>query len=323
MAKRVILKDIADELNITINTVSRALKDKSDISEKTTRLVKDVALKLGYIPDKVASSMRTSSTKTIAVLFDNLLNPYFMIMANQIENELSKRNYKMMIFTTNSYATLDVDAFMEMVSRRVDGIITFLRPSPTVADLAKKMALPMVIVGREGDDLGIDSVYTNDYLGGYLMAEYFYSKNYTKVAYLGAPKTILCGQKREEGFVAYYKEKGIDISKNVYNTDFVPNSSTNTLKKILKNNIDAIFCFNDSMAFEASIYVNSIYNFHNIEITGYDNVALNFNLPIKIATIGTDVSKIISSCVNSLLYRITDPNRKTYKEMVDVYLVRP
>lgn len=148
MKNKVRLKDISEKMNLTINTVSRALHDKDDISEKTKEEVRRVAKELGYVPDFVASSMRTASTKTIAVLFDNLLNPYFMIMANSIQRYLNDIGYHMIIFTaTCTEAILTMDVLQQMVSRRVDGVISFLRVSEEGAKYAHQIHLPIFIVG--------------------------------------------------------------------------------------------------------------------------------------------------------------------------------
>ena len=78
-------------MGLTINTVSRALKDKEDISEMTKAQVRRVAYQMGYIPDTIASSLRSGVTKTIGVMFDNIANPYFVIMTDLLHQVLKKR----------------------------------------------------------------------------------------------------------------------------------------------------------------------------------------------------------------------------------------
>ena len=62
------LKDIAERANVSINTVSRALKGKSDISKETSRRIRKIAKELGYVPHAAAASLRSKTTKTIGVI---------------------------------------------------------------------------------------------------------------------------------------------------------------------------------------------------------------------------------------------------------------
>ncbi len=321
MKNRVLLKDIAEKLNLTANTVSRALHDKADISEKTKENVRRVAEELGYIPDSVASSMRTASTKTIAVLFDNLLNPYFMIMANQIQKHLMEIGYEMMIFTvTSTEAILPMDVLKKMISRRVDGVISFLRPSFEVAEYANKIHLPIFILGREADDLNIDSIFTNDVQGGGLMGEYLYQKGYKHVGYLGGPKDILCNVKRAEGFQKYYDERGIEVRTTYSSWD--EKSVYENLESLVNQGVDAIFCFNDNIAYSAILYLKEHYPHHKpIEVTGYDNIAGSLQLPIPIATIGTNIEKMISICIEQFMKRIDNFNLPLFVQSNETFLI--
>jgi LacI family transcriptional regulator len=320
MKKRISLKDIAKELNLTANTVSRALHDKEDISEKTKMEVRRVAERLGYVPDMVASSMRTSSTKTIAVLFDNLLNPYFMLMANYIHEQLDDKGYRMMIFTsTSTEAILTMDTFKQMLAHRVDGVISFLRPEVSVASFANNIHLPIFVVGREADDLKIDSIFTDDVNGGYIMGEYLYQKGYRKVGYLGGPHDIMCNVKRAEGLEKFYRKNNLSIH-SLYAT-WDDRSIFDNLEILIQEQIEAIFCFNDSIAYSVVLYLQEHYPDYTIEVTGYDNIGSQLQLPVSITTIGTDVEQMIAICIEQLMTKIDTFEQPLFIESMPTYLV--
>ena len=324
MQKRVLLKDIAKHMGLTINTVSRALKDKEDISIETKAEVRRVALAMGYIPDIVASSLRSGVTKTIGVMFDNIANPYFDIMTDLLHKVLKRDGYEMMIYTNSGdHAQLDSDNFNLMVSRRLDGIISFLRPTPEVVQLAKKNQVPIVILGREGDDIGIDSVFTDDFRGGYLMGKYLYQHHYDKVAYIGAPRDIKCSTKRCDGLKAYYKEKGIKIEDEDmifiehYSVDFKKH-----LDSLIKKGTKAIFCFNDSMAYDAMTYLDKHHPNSNVEITGYDNIGQRLQIPVKLPTIDSDKESMVEKVVEYLKNRIKQPNLLVQMKIFETKLIK-
>jgi DNA-binding LacI/PurR family transcriptional regulator len=134
-----------------------------------------------------------------------------------------------------------------MISRRVDGVISFLRPNQTVGVYANKMRIPIFVVGREADDLNIDSIFTDDFTGGYKMGEYLYKKGYKKVSYLGGPKDIVCNVKRAQGFTNFFKEHDMEtIVTYTYRDDV---SIYQKIDEFISKDIDAIFCFNDNIAY--------------------------------------------------------------------------
>ena len=79
------IKQLAEALNLSISTVSRALKDSFEISEATKIKVREMALKLGYQPNPHASSLRGSSSNTIAVIIPEVANNFFALAINGIE----------------------------------------------------------------------------------------------------------------------------------------------------------------------------------------------------------------------------------------------
>ena len=318
MKKRILLKDIAEKLNITTNTVSRALNDKPDISEKTKEEVRKVAEEIGYIPDFVASSMRTSYTRTVAVLFDNLSNPYFMIMANSVANHLFDNDYQMMIFTIKDNL-MTMDIFKKMISRKVDGVITFLLPESRVAELANNMQLPIFVIGRQAADLNIDSISTDDFNGGQLMGEYLVNSGYKSIAYLGGPVEILCNVERALGLNEYCLNNNVDV--NIKYDDGNPNYLENIIDQFVKSNVEAIFCFNDSMAFSTILYIETNYPDKIMEVTGYDNISNHLHLPINITTIGSNIEQTSSICVERLMSKISNFAQPIFTKILDVQLI--
>lgn len=306
--KRVLLKDIALKSGLTINTVSRALKDKDDISEKTKALVKVLALEMGYIPDAVASSLRSGFTKTIGIVFDNINNPYFMMMTDLVYHELQAMGYDIMIYTNSGdHAKLDIQSFQKMVARRIDGIITFLKPTEEVAKLSKLNQIPMVILGREGNDVDIDSVYTDDCEGGRAVAKHLYEKKYERIAYIGAPKDILTSLKRFEGFQNFYLEKKITIPKDhIIFLEHGRMELKQYVDSLIKKQVDAIFCFNDTMAFEVIDYVikKGLKVPENIAVCGYDNLEEFLHIPIMLTSVDTNKKELVRKAILILSDRL-------------------
>ena len=81
----VTLKDIAQQTGYSINTVSRALRDKADIADATRQKIKKVAAEMGHVNNMLAASLRLGYTNTVAVILGDISNPHFAIMMKEIE----------------------------------------------------------------------------------------------------------------------------------------------------------------------------------------------------------------------------------------------
>ena len=97
----VTLKDIADELNISTNAVSRALRNMPDISQETTSLVHQTAERLGYRKNIAASCLKTSKSMMFGIVVPDICNPVFSYMYKGIEKICSQTNYSLMLGNSN------------------------------------------------------------------------------------------------------------------------------------------------------------------------------------------------------------------------------
>ena len=96
-SRPVTLHDIAKATGYTINTVSRALKDKDDISRETCAYVHRVAREMGYVRNYLASSLRSGRTKTLAMIAGSMLNPFYAILTDLIQREAISLGYSLLI----------------------------------------------------------------------------------------------------------------------------------------------------------------------------------------------------------------------------------
>ena len=147
----VCLKSIAYELKVSVNTVSRALRDCSDISEKTKKKVRQKALEMGYLPSNLLHSVKEDSSKLIALVINNIKNYYFILMSNKLMFYLKREGYVCVII--NLFGDkFTIDAVKECIYQRVDGIISFVEPTKESLDVVKINKIPLLIVGRHIDD---------------------------------------------------------------------------------------------------------------------------------------------------------------------------
>lgn len=320
MVKSVRLKDIAENLGISVNSVSRALRNCSDISEETKKRVQEKALEMGYVPNGVASSLRNGKTNLCTVVFDNLLNPYFNIMAHYIEEELHTYGYDMTIYTCgNTY--LDEMALQKIISRKGEAVLTFLQPTAEAVHMAVKYGLPLILVGRDVEDFAVDVILTDDIMGGRLAAEYLIKQGAKRLVYVGSMPPLECSDRRFKGAEAYAKKHEVEIiRKDLWLNE---ESYEREVEELLSYKPDSLFVFNDQNAFTILryLYQKKIRVPEEIKIVGYDNLSKEMVYPLELTTIGADKRLVAKTAVASLMKKIEGGNGKIRK-IIDVKLIQ-
>lgn len=308
------MEDIAKALGITVNTVSRALRDKNDISKELKEKVKAKAAEMGYVPDLNAKYMRTKKTKIIAIVYDYILNPYYSIVTEILQNRLSKEGYNLIIFTeSNKEALFTEELARKILSRGVDGIISFLEPNENATQLIKKFGCYLMILGRDCSHNDIDSITTDDVTGGYLATKFLIDNGHKDILLFSTQHKISCAVQRIEGYKKALKEAGLKVNENniLYSV-----SGRHMTEEALKNNLkfSAVICFNDMMAFE------TIYTLgekgkkvpQDVSVVGYDYIESHFITPVRLTTIDTDKVQTAQVAAEVLLTKLGDRKQKKF-----------
>ena len=272
------LKDIAEELNVSINTVSRALRDMPDIGQETTSLVKETAQRLGYRKNLAASSLKTAKSMMLGIVVPDICNPVFSYMYKGIEKVCNETNYTLMLGNSGGDPDKECRVLENMLDHGVDGI--FLVPGmkdSQVLERLKNADIPYVILQRKFPSVDANIVRSSDYEGGYLAAQHLYELGHRSFLYISAPMYISSARERYDGFLAYLKEQGVPESvMEVLECDSTRNGGYEAAKKWLAQealSATAIFCFSDYMAYGvyAAIAEANLQVPEDISVIGYDN----------------------------------------------------
>jgi len=124
--KPVTLKEIAGHLNISVATVSKALKDYPDVSKKTKARVKELAKMLNYKPNTFAVNLRTKESKTIGLIIPVIVHHFFSNVIKGILSQAEKNGYLVIILQSNESFELEKKQIDLLLSQRVDGILISL-----------------------------------------------------------------------------------------------------------------------------------------------------------------------------------------------------
>jgi len=197
------LKQLAKELNLSVSTVSRALRDSWEISTPTKQRVFDLAKKMNFQPNPYASSLRKHRSRTIAVVIPEVANNFFALAIKGIETIAREKGYHVLIYLTNEDGGEEVSVAANLQSGRVDGVILSL--SGETGDMRHLVELqqrniPLVFFDRVCDSIDAPKVMTNDYESGFIATEHLTRAGCQRVAHLTISMGLSISHKRMKGY---------------------------------------------------------------------------------------------------------------------------
>lgn len=254
--KPITLKDIAQELNISVTTVSKALKGYTDVSNSTRNAVLSLADKLNYIPNSVAVNLRTKQTKTIGVIIPTVVHQFFSKVIDGIIEEAEKQGYSVIIVQSSEKFELEKKQVNLLYQKRVDGILLSLSNETYqynhIENILQK-EIPIVMFDKISKIVKCSKVVIDDQKAAYNAVTYLIKKGYKRISHF---RGCLNPQISIDRFLGYKKaliDNGIDFDPSlVYicdsNDDF--KDGYNNAQKLLKehHDIDAIFTITDVVA---------------------------------------------------------------------------
>src|SRR5690606_25942266 len=168
--KEVTIYDLAKELNYSPSTISRALKDHSSISEKTTQEIKEVAAKLGYRPNSLAASLRNNRSKTIGIMIARINRPFVSSLISGIEESARKSGYNVIISQSNDSYKNEIQNAKALYDSRISGLVVSLSMETKTLNHFQQfldLGIPVVFVDRVPEELNTYKVLIDNYSAGY------------------------------------------------------------------------------------------------------------------------------------------------------------
>ncbi|MFO7881123.1 MAG: LacI family DNA-binding transcriptional regulator [Kosmotogaceae bacterium] len=271
----VTLKDIAQSLNISVSTVSRALNNKGDIDPETKKMVKNKARDLGYFPNTAAKALKGKNSLLLGVIIDDNANPFYAEVLKGMEKAARKKGFHLIL--VNTAGRLDEQKFAVdfLQSRGVDGILL----APVRDDQPKDLEyfrVPFVIVGRHFEKADLLEIYNDDETGGYIATKRLLEKGKRNLLHICSRLNIFPSRARLNGFKKALKEYNLESSRRIIEISNGPEEVNDKLKTFIEQNgkVDGIFAFNDLYAMEALKVVNDMKLKvpEDIAIIGYDDI---------------------------------------------------
>ncbi len=294
------MKDVAREAGVALGTVSRVINGQQ-VGEEYRIKVEEAAQKLGYQVNPYARGLKTNKTNIIAVILPSTEHPYFASLAQQLNLALTRRNYQMMLFLTDSHHEREDECIRMVRQNKVDGIIGLTYSMVHVGE-----DIPFISIDRYFNS-SIPCVASDNYGGGRLAAERFAALGCRKLLFLRVGSPIPGeADKRGDGFVTGCGLLGLPCDSlrlndggdlSIFQEYFESHMSGGKLE------YDGIFCATDLLAVQIRGVLEGM-NLRvpeDVQIIGFDGIRRFDNSGFYCTTIIQPVEKIAETCVEMLL----------------------
>ncbi|MDD2485025.1 MAG: LacI family DNA-binding transcriptional regulator [bacterium] len=310
--RRATLKDIAEMTGLSINTVSRALRDKPDIGEDTKRRVREVAASLDYSPNLAARQRALKRRYRIGVILPNIGNYISSSLFDALDEGLSEYGYTAIAFYYRDIARME-NHLEPVIAGKVDGMVVMaggILPDDyqIVIDRLLMQAIPFVIYNRFG--IEYDCVITDMEAAALMAAEHFVEMGRYDIAYLCSSNAHL-ESSAMQGITTVLASKSLPVfCRQALLREDTSMSGYQGMNELLKSEKipEAVFCCTDQIAFGAmrAVEESPLSIPEDIAVCGFGNTPESLFYKPSLMTFDLRIRDIAAGILSLLTARIED-----------------
>lgn len=326
MKKAVTLKDIAERLNMSISTVSKALSNDPLISKPTKERVQEKAAEWNYVPNESARNFKLNKSFTIGLIIPDLLDQFYILAINGVEEIASEENYNLIISQSHENIDKEETIIDVMIKNRVDGVIIAITKNTidmASFDKLKSVGIPVVCIAREPQNHSINYVCTNNKEAAFKATRQLIRKGHQRIAHLMGPKTLHVSQERLEGYKQALLQYKIAVDSDlIKEVDFTPAATTSALKELmmLEQPPTGIFAFKNYITLDAFNFLKKKYpeKVNTIDFVGFGNLPLLNYLDHKPLASVEESSFEMGQASAKLLFKLIKNDEPSNPEKIEI-----
>lgn len=326
MKPKITLKQIAQQLGYSVSTVSKALTDNPEISEPTSKRIKEFAKLSGYKPNSMAQNLKRQRTNTIGVIIPNILNPFFAKVFSGIEKYANSKGYNVITYISNESLHKERQAIDLLSNGTVDGFILSIaeetQKENKVAHFKEVIndGLPIVMFDRTSDTIDCDKVIVDDYDSSVFATQYLIDKGSKRIALLSSEAGLSVCKLRASGYEDTLKTNNIKLDEQlVIMTDSVEDYNARIEDLVNSISFDGIFALDEhastlamKLALKKGIKIPE-----DLQIIGFADGVWSRRLTPSLATISQHGPQIGEEAAKLLISRIESKEESSvYKTTV-------
>ncbi|MDQ6632765.1 MAG: LacI family transcriptional regulator [Verrucomicrobiota bacterium] len=305
------LKDIAAQAGVSVMTVSKALRDESDISATTKTRLKLLAQQMGYLPDSLAQGLRNRTTKLFGVVIPTVANPIFAQIVLAIEESARPLGYDIILAHTLNIPEREESHLRRLLSRRVDGLfispVYRLTPSAPIYEEMKRRKIPVVILGQPAPFCSsFANVESDDAQGSYQMTKHLLELGHRRIVFFTGPTVSPAAQERLEGYRRGLREAKIELDDRlIFNAGATIEEGEKAALQMCNEmpKATAVQCAYDLVAIgAATVFLNQGLKIpQDLSMTGFGNILMSEYFRVPLTTVRQPKRRLGAAAVETML----------------------
>ena len=288
------LKDIAQRAGLAVMTVSKALRDKPDVSDTTKARVKLLAQQMGYVPDSTAQGLRTRTTRLFGLVISSMTNPIYSRVVLAIEERAYALGYDVLLAHTMNMPEREEICLRRLLGRRADGL--FIAPvyrmaaeAPIYQELLARR-VPTVLLGHTAPFCNqFVNIETDDLLASYAVTQHLLKLGHKRIAFFAGPLATPWNQERFEGYRRALREAGLDVDDRlVFHAGRTIEDGAKAALQMTNESCDAtaVQAINDVVAVGCAetLLSQGLKIPEDISVTGFGNILLGAHFRVPLTT---------------------------------------
>lgn len=255
MRKKVTLKQIARELDVSISTVSKSLRNSLEIGEDTRLKVQAFAKFYNYKPNNIALSLKNRKTKTIGIIIPEIVHHFFSNVIKGIEQIANENGYSVIICLSDDSFDKEVLNMELLANGSIDGFIMSLSKETQqkkdfhhITEVINQ-GMPVVMFDRITNDILCDKVIIDDESAAYGAVQSLIDKGRKKIALVTTVDYVSVGKLRTDGYTKALLDNDLPFDENLIIKIENVDTCETIIEKLLEDKaIDAVFAVNELFA---------------------------------------------------------------------------
>lgn len=316
MKPKLTLKQIARELDVSVSTVSKALRDSVEISGETRQKIKAFAKLYNYKPNNIALSLKNRKTKTIGIVLPEIVHDFFATVISGIEQVANERGYNVIICLSNNSFDREVMNMEMLANGSTDGfILSVAKETQQKKDYHHLMevinqGMPLVLFDRVVDEIQCDKVIIDDTAGAKKAVQHLIDIGCKKIAIITTVDYISVGKLRTSGYYDALRENGIEPDTDLILKIEDIQGSQQEIEIFLKDrDLDGIFAVNEQFSTSAirGIMKKGLRVPEDVSVIGFSDGELARRFIPALSTINQHGAEIGARAAHLLIEKLEKP----------------
>ncbi len=321
------IRDVGKLAGVSIATVSRVINQKGYVLKKTETAVLKAMETLSFKPNEMARSLAGKSTRTIALMIPDILNPFFPQLARAIEDAANELGFTVILCNSDHNPQKERSYFNILENKRIDGLIlaSYTIQPEAVLELQQK-SIPVVVIDNSFPGQSILSLVSKNREGARMAVQHLFDQGCRKIGHIGGPLHLTAARERYFGYEELCSKQEWFVPSLIVQSDFHIGGGSKAMLELLSRHpdVDGVFAGNDLMVVGAlkALYQLGVKVPDQIKLIGFDGISLDFVIP-DLSTIVQPIYSIGSQAMNYLIQMIHgEAVEKTVHELDVELLVR-